>query len=123
MGRRVLPALLAAAAWWADGHGSPGIALDALLLAIPFASAAGLAEFGDAVEGRGELARLQAALWALAVGLLALSCAARSAHDATGSLPPLGSSALAACLGVLTLKLLVSAAVFVRGAAPRPAKP
>lgn len=123
MGRRVLPALLAAAAWWVDGHGSPGVALDVLLVAIPFASAAGLAAFGAAVEGRRELARLQAALWALCVGLLVLSCAARSAHDATGSLSPLGSSALAACFAVLALKLLISGAVFVRGAAPRPAKP
>ncbi|HST18354.1 MAG TPA: hypothetical protein VLK36_11840 [Gaiellaceae bacterium] len=123
MGRRVLPALLAAAAWWADGRGSPGLALDALLVAIPFAAAAGLTAFGDAVEGRRELARLQAALWALCAGLLVLSCAARSAHDATGSLPPLGTSALAACFGVFALKLVLGAAVFVRGAAPRAAKP
>jgi hypothetical protein len=123
VGRRVLPALLAAAAWWADGRGSPVIALDALLVAVPFAAAAGLAAFGDALSGRRELARLQAALWALCVGLLVLSCAARSAHDATGSLSPLGASALAALLGVLALKLAIGTAVFVRGGAPRPAKP
>ena len=36
--------LLAAAAWWADRHGAHSLALDALLLAVPFAALAGLAE-------------------------------------------------------------------------------
>ena len=115
--------LLAAAAWWADRHGAHSLALDALLLAVPFAALAGLVAFGDAVERRRELAHLQAALWALVVGLLVLSCASRSAHGATGSLTPAGASALVAALGVLALKACVGTAVFVRQVGPRPAKP
>ena len=115
--------LLAVAAWWADRRGAHGLALDALLLAVPFAALAGLAAFGDAVERPRELGRFQAGLWALVVGLLVLSCASRNAHGATGSLTPLGSSALAAALGVLVLKACVATAVLVRQPGTRPAKP
>jgi hypothetical protein len=38
-------------------------------------------------------------------------------------LPPLGASALAACLAVFALKLCVAAAPFVRRLAVAPAKP
>ena len=115
--------MLALAAWGADAHGSHGLAFYLLLSAVPAAAAAGLAAFGDAVDGRGEHPAAQAALWGLATGLLVLSCAARSSHGTTASLPPLGSSALVACLGVLALKLCLSAAGLVRRVAPHAAKP
>jgi hypothetical protein len=115
--------LLAIAAWGADARGAHGLAFYLLLAGVPAAAGAGLAAFGDAVDGRGERPALQAALWGLATGLLVLSCAARSSHGTTASLPALGSSALIACLGVLALKLCVSAAGMMRRVAPRPAKP
>lgn len=119
----MLPVLLVLSAWGADAHGAHGLAFYLLLAAVPAAAAAGLAVFGDSLDGRGEHPAVQAALWGLATGLLVLSCAARSSHGTTASLPPLGSSALAACLGVLTLKLFVSATGLLRRAAPRAAKP
>jgi len=122
VGRRCLPVALALAAWGADAHGSLGLAFYLLLAAVPAAAAAGLAAFGDAVDGRGEHPAVQAALWGLATGLLVLSCAARSSHGTT-SLPPLGASALVACFGVLALKLCVSAAGLLRRVAPQAAKP
>jgi hypothetical protein len=123
VGRRVLPVLLALAAWGADAHGSHGLAFYLLLAAVPAAASAGLGAFGDSLDGRGERAAVQAALWGLATGLLVLSCAARSSHGTTASLPPLGSSALIACFGVLTLKLFVSGAGLLRRSAPQAVKP
>jgi len=124
VGRRVLPALLAALAAVADAHGSHGLAFDALLGAIPFAAVSSLVTFGAYLERREEaLAGLQALLWGLALAMLVLSCAARSAASATATLPPLGASALIACLGVFALKLCVSAAPYVGRLARLPAKP
>ena len=44
--RRVLPGLLAIAAFYADGRGSHGLAFDALLGAIPFAAGAAIMATG-----------------------------------------------------------------------------
>jgi hypothetical protein len=115
--------LLAIAAWGADARGTHGLAFYLLLAGVPAAASAGLAAFGDAVDGRGERSAVQAALWGLATALMVLSCAARSSHGTTASLPTLGSSALVACLGVLALKLCVSATGILRRVSPRPAKP
>jgi hypothetical protein len=125
MGRRALPALLALAAALADGHGAHGLAFDALLAAIPFAAVSSLETFGSYLEDReNSVGGLQALLWTLALGLLVLSCAARSPATQTATLPPLGWSALVACLGVFAIKLSVAAAPFVRRlAVPRTAKP
>jgi hypothetical protein len=109
----------------ADRHGSHGLALYALLGAVPFAAVSGVMAFGEYLERREDpVVALQALLWACALALLVLSCAARSPATATHHLPPLGRSALVACLGVFALKTCVAIAPFVRRLAlVRPAKP
>jgi hypothetical protein len=125
MGRRVLPALLALLAAVADAHGAHGLAFDALLAAIPFAAVAGLEAFGAYLEHRDHsLGGVQALLWTLALVLLVLSCAARSPGAQTTTLPPLGWSALVACLGVFAIKVtLAGAPVARRLILAQPAKP
>ena len=67
--RRVLPGLLALAAFYADGRGSHGLAFDALLGAIPFAAVSALETFGTFLDARDDaVAGVQALLWALALG-------------------------------------------------------
>jgi hypothetical protein len=123
VGRRAIPALLVPLAAIADGRGAHALAFDALLAAIPFAAVAGLVAFGVYLERRDDaLGGLQALLWGLTVALLVLSCAARSPAAGMHAVPPLGSSALAACLAVLALKALVALAPYAR-LALRPAKP
>ncbi|HEY2778931.1 MAG TPA: hypothetical protein VGI77_13620 [Gaiellaceae bacterium] len=123
--RRVLPGLLAIAAFYADGRGSHGLAFDALLGAIPFAAVAALEAFGTFLDARDDaVAGVQALLWALAVALLVLSCAARSPDTAAGTLPALGASALAAALVVFAVKTCVAVGPLVRRVALiRAAKP
>lgn len=124
MGRRVLPALLAFVAALADAHGSHGLAFDALVAAIPFTAVAALVSFAAYLDAREDsVSGLQALLWALALSLLVLSCAARSPAEATQTLPPLGWSALVACLGVFALKTAVAATPHLRRLAMHPAKP
>jgi hypothetical protein len=123
--RRVLPGLLAIAAFYADGRGSHGLAFDALLGAIPFAAVAALEAFGTFLDVRTDaVAGVQALLWALALSLLVLSCAARSPDTAAGTLPTLGASALAAALVVFAVKTCVAVGPLVRKVAlVRTAKP
>jgi hypothetical protein len=123
--RRVLPGLLAIAAFYADGRGSHGLAFDALLGAVPFAAVAALEAFGTFLDARDDaVAGVQALLWALALALLVLSCAARSPDTAAGTLPALGASALVAALVVFAVKACVAAGPLVRRVAlVRAAKP
>ena len=123
--RRVLPGLLAIAAFYADGRGSHGLAFDALLGAIPFAAVAALESFGAFLDTRDDaVAGVQALLWGLALALLVLSCAARSPATAAGTLPTLGASALVAALVVFGVKTCVAAGpVLRRVALVRAAKP
>ena len=125
MGRRALPAMLALIAAFADGRGSHGLAFDALLGAIPFAAVAALEAFGTYLEHREDaVGGVQALLWTLALGLLVLSCAARSPASQTATLPPLGWSALVACLGVFAIKVTVAVVPVARRLAlAHPAKP
>lgn len=116
--------MLVLVAAYADARGAHGLAFDALLGAIPFAAVSALAGFGDYLERRDEGIRgLQALLWALALALLVVSCAARSPDAQTHALPPLGASALAACVGVLAIKLCVSLVPYLRRDAVAAAKP
>jgi hypothetical protein len=115
--------MLVLAAALADGRGAHALAFDALLAAVPFAAVAGLVGFAAYLDDRADpVAGLQALLWALALTLLVLSCAARSPASHTHALPPLGASALVACLAVFGLKCLVFALPYAR-LALRPAKP
>jgi hypothetical protein len=123
VGRRVLPALLAVIAAALDARGHHGLAFDALLAAIPLTAVTALNCFGEHLEQRsGALAGFQSLLWGLALALLVVSCAARSPAAETQTLPPLGASALAACLVVFGLKLVLTGAPYVR-LALHPAKP
>jgi hypothetical protein len=107
----------------ADAHGAHGLAFDALLAAVPFAAVAALVSFGEYLDGREEpLVGLQSLLWALAVALLVISCAARAPAPQTHDMPPHGRSARVGCLAVFALKACVAAAPYLR-LAWRPAKP
>jgi hypothetical protein len=121
--RRLLPALLVGLAVIADAQGAHSVALDALLLAVPFAAVAALSCFGDYLDSRSDaVAGLQAALWTTSVVLLVLSCAVRS--HALHGVPPLAVSSLLACLGIYAVKAALAAAPYVRRVAElRPAKP
>jgi hypothetical protein len=120
----VLPVLLAVIAAVADARGAHGLAFDALLAAVPFTAVTALVCFGEYLEHRlGSLAALQSLLWAFALALLVLSCAARSPATQTHTLPPLGASALVACLGVFAIKLVLACAPYLRRLSLHPAKP
>jgi hypothetical protein len=122
--RRALPALLVFVAAFADSRGAHGLAFNALLAAVPFAAVSALVGFGEYLEQREDsVAGLQALLWTLAVGLLVLSCAARSPATETHVLPPLGASALVGCLAVLAIKAFVAIAPQLRRVALHTAKP
>jgi hypothetical protein len=116
--------VLVLVAAFADARGAHGLAFDALLGAIPFAAVSALAGFGDYLERREDaVGGVQALLWALALALLVVSCAARSPDAQTAALPPLGASALAGCVAVLGLKLCLAAAPYLRRVAVAAAKP
>ena len=121
----MLPIVLTVIAAYADSRGAHGLAFDALLGAIPFAAVCALVGFGAYLEDRTDAVEgLQALLWSVALGLLVLSCAARSPAQRTESLPALGRSALVGCLAVLSVKGFVALVPLVRRAAfVRPAKP
>ena len=116
--------MLVVVAAFADARGAHGLAFNALLGAIPFAAVSALVGFGEYLERREDaIAGLQALLWTLAVGLLVLSCAARSPATETDALPPLGASALVCCLAVLAIKVCVAVAPQLRRVALHTAKP
>jgi cyanate permease len=120
VGRRALSALLVLAAVYADSRGSHALAFYAILGAIPLTAVAGLECFGSYLDRRG--GGLQALLWTLALGLLVLSCAARSPQTTT--LPVLGRSALVGALAVFVIKACVGVAPSLRRLAlAQPVKP
>lgn len=108
----------------ADARGAHGLAFDALLAAVPCTAVIALICFGEHLEHRaGSLSGLQSLLWGLSLALLVLSCAARSPATETHTLPPLGASALAACLVVFGVKLALAGLPYLRRLALHPAKP
>ena len=115
-----------------DGHGSHGLARDALLAAVPFAAVAALLSFGEYIESREDaVIGLQALLWGAAT-TMAARCRRRRGGPAR-SRPPLrritidygtpGRSALVGCLGVFAVKATVAAVQQARRLVLRPAKP
>jgi len=121
--RRLLPALLVAAAAMADWQGAHSFARVALLFAVPFTAVAALMSFGEYLDSDSDgTALLHALLWGAAVVLLVVSCAVRR-HALHGA-PPLAVSSLLACLGIFAVKATLVAAPHLRRAADlRPAKP
>jgi hypothetical protein len=107
----------------ADSYGAHAYARDALLAAVPFAAVAALASFGDCLDRRDDaVLALQSVLWGVAVALLVLSCAMRSAS--ISGVPPLAISSLIACLVVFALKTVLAVAPYaLRLTDLRPAKP
>jgi hypothetical protein len=107
----------------ADSYNAHALALDALLGAVPFAAVAALASFGEYLDTRDDaVVALQSLLWGVAVALLVLSCAMRSAS--IHCVPPLAVSSLVACLGVFAIKTVLAIAPYARRVAElRPAKP
>ena len=119
----MLPAVLVAIAAIADGHAAHGLALDALLGAVPFTAVSAIAAFGGYLDRRDDaVVALQALLWALALVLLLVSCEVRS--NALHGVPPLAVSSLVAFLGIFVIKATIAVAPYVRRLASlRPAKP
>ena len=122
----MLPAVLVAIAAIADAHRAHGLALDALLAAVPFtavSAVSAIAAFGGYLDRRDDaVVALQALLWGATLVLLLVSCEVRSA--AMQGVPPLAVSSLVACLGIFAIKATVAVAPYVRRlAALRPAKP
>jgi hypothetical protein len=123
VGRRLFPAALVLLAALADSHGRHGLALDALLAAVPFAAVAAIIAFGRYLDNRNDaVIALQGLLWAVCLVLLVASCAVRS--DSVHGVPALGRSTMVACLGLFAIKGCIAAAPMVRRlVALRPAKP
>ena len=123
MGRRLLPATLVVVAAFADTTGSHHLALDALLLAVPFAAVAALRSFGEYLDASSDsTGGLQALLWAASVVLLVLSCAVR--RGSVHGVPPLAVTSLFMCLGIFAVKAAIAVAPHARRLADlRPAKP
>lgn len=112
MGRRTLPALFVAAAVLAQLDGADGLARNALLAALPFASVAALVAFGDYIDSRERLDGLQALCSAVIVVLLVLSCAVRS--SASHGVPPAAVSSLIGVVALVALKAGLAAMPFLR---------
>jgi hypothetical protein len=123
VGRRLLPALLVAAAAIADASGAHGLARDALLGAVPLAAVEAIAACGTSLDRRTDGgARLQAILSSLVVALIVLSCAMRS--GSVQGVPQLAVSAVLISLALLGLKALLALAPQLRRLADIwPAKP
>ena len=111
MGNRLLPLALVVAAAIADGRGAHEAAFYLLVAAVPAAAISALSAFGELVElpgrARGEVAaRANALLSALALVSVLVGAAARG--QATEGVPPVGTSALVACLALFVAQALVA---------------
>jgi hypothetical protein len=112
--------MLVAGAALADAYGEPTLALYSLLVAVPALAAAGLSAFGEVLDGEsGAACQLQALLWLGALALVVVGTAVRAPAVRDDVLPPLGASALVACLVVLALEALLGAGSAAVERAPR----
>jgi hypothetical protein len=122
VGRRTLPAVFVAFAVLTQLAGADGLARNALLAALPFASVAALVAFGGYIDSRERLDGLQALCSGLIVVLLVLSCAVRS--SAAHGVPPAAISSLVGVVALFVLKCALAAAPYRRRLGSlSPAKP
>ncbi len=96
MGSRLLPLVLATAAFAAGALGLGGLALWLGLIAIPAAAAASFVAVSDLLEGKTRL--LRALTSSLALGFVVLECAVRSNAAVGAAAPRLATWALLAAL-------------------------
>jgi hypothetical protein len=106
MAPRGIPVALVIAAAAADGAGAHGVALYALLAAVPAAAVAGLEAYGDALEDPRR--RPLAFLWAVVLALTVTGAAARTPALAEGTVPAIGRSAVIACLAIFCVQALAA---------------
>jgi hypothetical protein len=93
----------------ADAAGAHGLAYYVLLAAVAVTAIAALETFGNLVELAGTAGGLRLARWEAACSGCALALAlVASAVRSGGSVPPVGTSALLACLGVFTVQGLLA---------------
>ena len=104
MGSRLLPVSLALATLLADAAGMHQIAFYLVLLAVVGAAAAAFVGVGDVIEGKGGL--VSAATTVLALALLLLGSAVRSAAPAGAHVPVLAISSTVGALLLYVLPLL-----------------
>jgi len=110
-GALVTPALVLAAGLGVAAHDS-SLAFYLLLAAVLSAAVSALAAFGDAISGEGStLAGVQAALRGLALVFALTASAVLAPARGDHSAPRLGVSALVACLIVLAVEGLITAAL------------
>jgi hypothetical protein len=117
--RRTIPVGLVLAAALADATGRHGLAVYALLAAVPAVSVAALSALGDLLDADEPLARdgipaLQALLWGAAVCAVVLAAATRPLVYTAAGVTALGSTGLIACLTALTLESVVALALLTR---------
>jgi uncharacterized membrane protein YidH (DUF202 family) len=113
VGFRLASVLLVAAVAALDAAGAHDLAGLALVAAVPAASLAGLTAFADAASEQTLPSWIRAGLGAVALVLVILAAAVRAPLTASEDVPAVAASALAACLAVLALQVLFSAAARV----------
>ncbi|MGH3103477.1 MAG: hypothetical protein ACRDN6_05205 [Gaiellaceae bacterium] len=114
MSRQTLPVALVLAAALAEIADLGAVSFYLLVAAVPVAAVAALGCFGDLVETPGGdagmmWARLQSVLAALGLVWIVAAAATR-AHAVEGDVPPVGVSALLACLVVVSAQAIVALA-------------
>ncbi len=109
MRRSLIPAGLVLVTALTDAAGAHGLAYYVLLAAVVATAIAALETFGNLVELAGSAAGVRLARWEATCSGFALTLALiASAVRSGGSVPPVGTSALLACLAVCTMQGLLS---------------
>jgi hypothetical protein len=116
VGRRTLPLALVLAAALADVRGAHGIAFYLVVAAVPAAAVCALTLLGHLVELPGgapseAAVRLEATLSGLGLLLVVVAAAAHANAGVDRGVPPIGVSALLACLLVVGAQWVVALAV------------
>lgn len=104
LGSRLLPLVLATAAFAAGVSGLPGLALWIGLLTVPAAAAAAFVAVSDVLEGRPS--QLRAVSSGLALALVVVASAARSNAPTGASASPLATWALVLALVAYAVPLV-----------------